>query len=78
MQEWPTFLPRPIIARLSRVAFLRALEDDVRGGGDGAVAVPGGVLVAATGGRVGVAEVGNQLALGGAGPRSQGASGVAK
>jgi predicted dehydrogenase len=44
------FLPRPIIARLSRVAFLEALENNVETGGDGAVPVPGGVLVAATGG----------------------------
>ena len=53
--EWPIFLPCPIIARLSRVAFLEALEDDVETGGDGPVPVFGGVLVAATGGGVGMA-----------------------
>ena len=60
-----------MIARLSRVAFLKAQEDDVETGGDGAV--PGGVLVAATGGGVGTAEAGHQLTLGGAGPGSEGA-----
>jgi len=53
--EWPIFLPPWIIARLSRVAFLEALEDDVETGGDGPVPVFGGVLVAATGGGVGMA-----------------------
>jgi hypothetical protein len=76
--EWPTFLPRSIIARLSRVAFLEALEDDVQTGGDGSVPVSGGVLVAATGGGVGMPEAGHQLALGGAGPSGEGASRVAK
>ena len=47
--EWPIFLPPWIIARLSRVAFLEALEDDVETGGDGAVPVFGGVLVAPAG-----------------------------
>jgi len=75
---WPPFLPRPIIARLSRVAFLQSPEDDVETGGNGAVPVPGGVLVAATGGGVGMAEAGHQLALGGAGPSGEGAGRVAK
>ena len=78
MPEWPIFLPPWIIARLSRVAFLEALEDDVETGGDGPVPVSGGVLVAATGGGVGMAEAGHQLALGGAGPGGEGASRVAK
>ena len=60
------FLPDPTIARLSRGAFLDALEDS------------GGVLVAAAGGGVGMAEAGHQLALGGAGPSGEGASRVAK
>jgi hypothetical protein len=76
--EWPIFLPPWIIARLSRVAFLEALEDDVETGGDGPVPVPGGVLVAAAGGGVGMAEAGHQLALGGAGPSGKGAGRVAK
>jgi len=61
MSEWPTFLSRPIIARLSRVALLEAPEDDVQAGGDGAVPVSGRVLVAVTGGGVGMAEAGHQL-----------------
>ena len=76
--EWPIFFPRPIIARLSRVAFLQPLEDDVQAGGDGSVSVSSRMLVAATGSGVGMAEAGHQLALGGAGPSRQGASGVAK
>ena len=78
VSEWPTFLPYPIIARLSRVALLEAPKDDVETGGDGPVPVSGGVLVAATGGGVGMAEAGHQLALGGAGPSGEGASRVAK
>ena len=73
-----TSLPWPIIARSSRVAFPQSPEDDVETGGNGAVPVPGGVLVAATGGGVGMAEAGHQLALGGAGPSGEGAGRVAK
>ena len=73
-----TSLPWPIIARSSRVAFPQSPEDDVETGGDGPVPVSGGVLVAPTGGWVGVAEPGHQLAFGGAGPSCERASGVAK
>ena len=60
------------------VALLEAPEDDVETGGDGTVPVPGGVLVAVTGGGVGMAETGHQLALGGAGPGGEGAGRVAQ
>ena len=48
MSEWPTRLPHPVIARLSRVALLETPEDDVHTG-DGTVPVPGCVLVAHAG-----------------------------
>ena len=70
--------PHLVVAGLWRVALLEASEDDVETGGDGTVPVPGGVLVAATGGGVGMAEAGHQLALGGAGPSGEGAGRVAK
>lgn len=65
MPEWPTLLPCRIIARLSRVWFLKAKGDDVQTSGDGAVPVLGRVLVAATGDRVAMSEADHQLALSG-------------
>jgi hypothetical protein len=44
-----TSLPHPIIAGLSSVAFQQSPGDDVETGGDGAVPVFGGVLVAPAG-----------------------------
>ena len=70
--------PHLVVAGLWRVALLEAPEDDVETGGDGTVPVPGGVLVAVTGGGVGMAETGHQLALGGAGPGGEGAGRVAQ
>ncbi len=65
---WPFFLPPRIIARLSRGRILEAFEDGVQTGCNGSVAVSCRVLVAAGGGRVGAAEAGHELPLGGACP----------
>ena len=77
-----SFLPARIIADFVRTnlcgRILEAAQDRVETGGDGSVPIPGRVLVAPGGGRIGVAQAGHQLPLGGARPGGEGSGYVTK